>query len=138
MVAACSNEAEGRGKAGGEEANLCIVTPRTIIDILLLGYVLYQFVDSSHDAVHGIGWSFALLGVLNAIFLHVWRAQHYIVSFIFALLVAAVVSGSYYRLAAHFPAKGLLDALFVHLPFSLWHAWSIVTVFISGFAAFTQ
>jgi hypothetical protein len=48
---------------------------RTIIDLLLLGYVIYQFIDSSHDAIHGVGWRFALVGVLNGIMLHVRRGS---------------------------------------------------------------
>lgn len=137
-------------------------------DFLLLGYVIYQFLDNSHDAVHGVGWRFALVGVLNAIFvrflppslstapplnavvrpsrshvplylqIHVFVTRHFIVAFIFALLLASSVSTIYYSLSAHYKPKGLGDALFVHLPFSLWHAWSIVTVLISGFALFTQ
>jgi hypothetical protein len=57
-------------------------------DILLLGYVIYQFFDDSAEAVHGI---------LNAIFVHVFVTGHYIVAFIFAGLVAASVSTAYYR-----------------------------------------
>ncbi|ORY54602.1 hypothetical protein BCR35DRAFT_284608 [Leucosporidium creatinivorum] len=110
----------------------------SLIDLLLLGYIIYQFVDSSHDAVHGVGWRLALVGVLNAIYLHVFVTGHYLVAFIFALLVASTVSTVYWSLSAHYPAKDLFDAVFVHLPFSLWHAWSLVTVFISGFAAFTH
>lgn len=107
------------------------------MDLLLLGYIIFQFFDSSKDAVNTIGYRFVLLGVLNSIYLHVVATGHHIVGFIFALLVAGAVSSVYYSLATS-PAHDLLNALFVHLPFSLWHAWSIVTVFISGFAAFTQ
>ncbi|KAM0749644.1 hypothetical protein T439DRAFT_326525 [Meredithblackwellia eburnea MCA 4105] len=110
----------------------------TIIDLLLLGYVIYQFFDISHHATHGVGWRFALVAVLNAIFLHVFVTGHYIVAFIFALLVASTVSTVYYSLRAHYPAETTPDVVFVHLPFSLWHAWSIVTVLISAFAAFTH
>merc|ERR1719487_1822575 len=110
----------------------------TLIDILLLGYVVYQFFDSSAGAIHGVGWRFPIIGVLNAIFVHVYVTEHYIVGFIFACLVAAAVSTAYYNLAAHHPARSLGDTVFVHLPFSLWHAWSIVLVLISGFALFTH
>ncbi|GAA5878512.1 hypothetical protein JCM8547_008436 [Rhodosporidiobolus lusitaniae] len=110
----------------------------TLIDLLLLGYVIYQFLDNSHDTIHGVGWRFALVGILNAIFVHVFVTRHFIVAFIFALLLASSVSTIYYSLSAHYKPKGLGDALFVHLPFSLWHAWSIVTVLISAFALFTH
>ncbi|GAA5837461.1 hypothetical protein JCM11251_002113 [Rhodosporidiobolus azoricus] len=107
-------------------------------DVLLLGYVIYQFVDSSHDSIHGVGWRFPLVAVLNAIFVHVYVTGHYIVAFIFAILLASSVSTIYYSLSAHYRPRNLGDALFVHLPFSLWHAWSIVTVLISAFALFTH
>ncbi|KAL8279941.1 hypothetical protein RQP46_007791 [Phenoliferia psychrophenolica] len=110
----------------------------TITDLLLLGYVVYQFFDESHDATHGVGWRFAILSVLNAIFLHVFVTGHYIVAFVFSLFVASTVSTIYYSLKTHYPSKSVFDTAFVHLPFSLWHAWSLVTVFIAGFAAFTH
>ncbi|KAI5478307.1 methionyl-tRNA synthetase [Pseudohyphozyma bogoriensis] len=110
----------------------------TIIDLLLLGYVIYQFFDASHDSIHGVGWRFALVAILNSIFLHVFVTGHYIVAFIFAILVASTVSNVYYTLKIHHPPHGALDAVFVHLPFSLWHAWSIVTLILSAFAAFTH
>ncbi|GAA5843249.1 hypothetical protein JCM5353_000719 [Sporobolomyces roseus] len=110
----------------------------TLIDLLLLGYVVYQFFPKSHDAVHSIGYRFALVGVLNAIFVHVFVTRHFIVAFIFALLVASTVSTIYYTLASHAEPKSFGDILFVHLPFSLWHAWSVIVMFISAFALFTH
>lgn len=109
----------------------------TVIDLLLCGFVIYQFFDQSHDTVHAVGWRFALVGVLNAIFLHTFVTAHYIVAFIFALLTASVVSTVYASLAAN-PAGDVLSLVFVHLPFSLWHAFSILVSFVSGFAAFTH
>ncbi|POY71653.1 hypothetical protein BMF94_5348 [Rhodotorula taiwanensis] len=110
----------------------------TLIDILLLGFVIYQFFDASNEGVRLVGWRFAIVGVLNAIFVHVFVSNHLIVAFIFACLVAASVSTVYYSLAAHHHQRSIGDTLFVHLPFSLWHAWSIVLVLISGFALFTH
>ncbi|GAA5992940.1 hypothetical protein JCM5350_007812 [Sporobolomyces pararoseus] len=110
----------------------------SLIDLLLLGYVVYQFFDKSHDSIHAIGYRFALVGVLNSILIHTFVSRHFFVAFIFAILLASTVSTVYYTLAAHYPAKGLGDVLFVHLPFSLWHAWSIVTLLISAFALFTH
>ncbi|BGP42051.1 hypothetical protein JCM10449v2_006053 [Rhodotorula kratochvilovae] len=110
----------------------------TIINALLLGFVIYQFFAPSHDVVHGIGWRFPLVGILNAIFVHVFVTRHYIVAFIFAILLASSVSTVYYSLSSTYHPGSIGDTLFVHLPFSLWHAWSIVTVFISAFALFTH
>lgn len=38
--------------------------------VLLAGYVVYQFFEASHASIHAIGYRFALIGVLQAIFLH--------------------------------------------------------------------
>ncbi|GAA5912752.1 hypothetical protein JCM6882_005779 [Rhodosporidiobolus microsporus] len=110
----------------------------TAIDLLLLGYVIYQFVDDSHDSIHGVGWRFPLIAVLNAIYVHVYVTRHFIVAFIFSLLLASSVSTVYYSLSAHYKPRSMGDVLFVHLPFSLWHAWSILTALISAFALFTH
>ncbi|KAI5476861.1 putative membrane permease [Pseudohyphozyma bogoriensis] len=107
-----------------------------LIVLLLLGFVIYQFFDSAQPAVLGIGWRFALLGVLNAVFVHLWVQGLYLIAFIFSILVAASVSAIYYSLTTKHHAKTDVDAILVHLPFSLWHAWSLVMIFISAFAAF--
>ena len=85
------------GQRRGWKVVLTLTSPGLDSDILLLGYVIYQFFDDSAEAVHGIGWRFAIIGVLNAIFVHVFVTGHYIVAFIFAGLVAASVSTAYYR-----------------------------------------
>ncbi|GAA5969599.1 hypothetical protein JCM11641_008172 [Rhodosporidiobolus odoratus] len=110
----------------------------TVIDFLLLGYVIYQFFDHSRDIVDGVGWLFPLVGILNAIFIHLFVTRHFIVAFIFAILTASSVSTVYYSLTATYKPRSATDAIFVHAPFSLWHAWSIVTVLISGFALATH
>ena len=58
-------------------------------------------------------------------------------AFIFALLTASTASSVYYSLRLNYPSKGTLDTVFVHLPFSLFHSYSIVLVLISAFALFT-
>lgn len=81
----------------------CHAFNRKLTDLLLLGYVVYQcasrsgwreaaatrelttagaavshrFFDVSHDSIHGVGWRFPLVAVLNAIFLHVFVTGHY-------------------------------------------------------------
>jgi phosphotransferase system glucose/maltose/N-acetylglucosamine-specific IIC component len=46
----------------------------------------------------------------------------YIVAFILALLVSAAVSQCYYIVKTQHKGENLAQELFVHLPFSLWHA----------------
>ncbi|KIM21065.1 hypothetical protein M408DRAFT_333659 [Serendipita vermifera MAFF 305830] len=109
----------------------------SLIHLLLLGYLVYQFTDSGKDVIiDGIGWRFPLLAVLNAVYVNVWASGHYIVAFIFALLVSSAVSHIYYIVKKHHRSKNLGDELFVHLPFSLYHGWTTVLIFLTGFEAF--
>ena len=57
------------------------VTPsRSVIHLLLLGTIIYQFTeDGHHTIIEGISWRFPLLGVLNAIYLNLWVSHHYII-----------------------------------------------------------
>jgi len=109
----------------------------TLIDILLLGLVIYQFFPGGSELVVDlIGWRFIIIGVLNAIFVHLYITSHYIPAFIFALLTALAISHVYYDLKTKSTPSSSLDVLFVHLPFSLWHAYAVVTVVLSLFSAF--
>lgn len=59
-------------------------------------------------------------------------------AFVFALLTASSVSTVYWSLKMHYPSKNIYDSLLVHLPFSLWHAFSLFAVVLSAFALFTK
>lgn len=101
----------------------------SIVNLLLIGFAVYQFFDNSGDAVHGVGWRFALLAVLNSIFIHTYITRHFIVAFIFSLLGLSVVSSIYYSLKRHYAARNIPDLLFVQAPFGLWHAVSSLPCF---------
>lgn len=58
------------------------------------------------------------------------------IAFVVSLFVASAVSFIYHQLVTKLTARTDIDTIVVHLPFSLWHAWSIVLVLISGFSAF--
>lgn len=52
----------------------------TLIDILLLGLVVVQFTDAGYEPViEGLGFRFAIIGVLNAVFVWLNHHNHYIV-----------------------------------------------------------
>ena len=52
----------------------------SLIHLLLLGTVIYQFFEGGKQVIiDGIGWRFALLGVLNAIYVNLWARHYYIV-----------------------------------------------------------
>jgi hypothetical protein len=65
----------------------------TVIHLLLLGTIIYQFFPAGkHTIVDGISWRFALLGILNAIYVNLWATRHYVLAFIFALFVSSAVT----------------------------------------------
>ncbi|KZP12358.1 hypothetical protein FIBSPDRAFT_870261 [Athelia psychrophila] len=109
----------------------------SLIHLLLLGTIIYQFTDNGKTViVDGVGWKLPLLGVLNAIYVNLWANRHYIPAFIFALFVSATVTHIYYTVKKHHSPQSTLDELFLHLPFSLYHGWTTVLVVLSLFEAF--
>lgn len=109
----------------------------SLIHLLLLGTVIYQFFPSGKQVIiDGISWRFPLLGILNAIFVNLWASHHYVIAFILALFVSSTVTHIYYIVKKHHSAKNYKDELFVHLPFSLYHGWTTVLVILAAFEAF--
>jgi hypothetical protein len=99
--------------------------------------------------------------VLNAIYVTFWARGDYIIAFILALFVSSTVSHIYYVIKKYHNEGSLADerecspftffltsvhstnafpslssAVFVHLPFSIYHGWTTVLVFLTGFEAF--
>jgi len=106
-------------------------------NLLLLGYIILQFFDVGHNPiVKVVKWRFAAISILNAVFVTLFAHGNYIVAFVVSLFWASLISHVYWDLKAKHKAESNWDLIFVHLPFSLWHAWSIVLVLLSGFAAF--
>jgi len=109
----------------------------SLIHLLLLGTVVYQFFPAGkRTIIDGISWRFPLLALLNAVYVGVWARQHYIVAFVFALLVSSTVTHVYYVVKKFHVAESTNDELFVHLPFSLYHGWTTVLVLLTAFEAF--
>lgn len=94
----------------------------SLIHLLLLGTIVYQFTSHGKEVIiDGIGWRFPVLGVLNAIYVHLWATNHFVVAFVFALLVSTTVTHIYYVVKKYHEPASVLDEVFVHLPFSLYH-----------------
>jgi len=109
----------------------------SLIHLLLLGTIIYQFFpEGKRVIVDGISWRFALLAILNAIYINLWAHSHYVPAFIFALFVSSAVTHIYYIVKKHYAPSCYADELFVHLPFSLYHGWTTVLVVLSAFEAF--
>lgn len=109
----------------------------SLIHLLLLGTIVYQFFPHGKRViVDGIGWRFPLLAVLTAVYVWLWAKHHYIIAFIFSLLVSSAVSHIYYIVKRRHSPESLNDELWVHLPFSLYHGWTTVLVILTAFEAF--
>jgi hypothetical protein len=109
----------------------------SLIHLLLLGTIIYQFFPQGKVVIiDGISWRFPLLAIFNAIYVNVWASGHLVVAFIFALLVSSTVSHIYYIVKKQHSSESVLDELFVHLPFSLYHGWTTVLVVVTTFEAF--
>jgi hypothetical protein len=51
-----------------------------LIHLLLLGTIIYQFTPEGKKVIiDAISWRFALLAVLNAVYVKSWASRHYVV-----------------------------------------------------------
>ncbi|KAK1923179.1 hypothetical protein DB88DRAFT_494110 [Papiliotrema laurentii] len=110
----------------------------SLIHLLLLGTMVFQFTTRGKEIiVDSIQWRFVLLGVFNSVYIFFWSRHWYILAFILSLLVSATVSQIYYVVKKnHSSRETWSEEAFVHLPFSLFHGWTIVLVVLSLFEAF--
>ncbi|CAG8475781.1 8708_t:CDS:2 [Ambispora gerdemannii] len=110
-----------------------------IIHFLFGGFIIYQFFSSATETVtEGIHWHFVSISLWNTLWLWLWQNDHLFLSFIVILITGSQVSFVYYNVRNKFHAQGINDQLWIHAPFSLYHAWILVIVIINLFAAFTQ
>ncbi|KAK3807594.1 MAG: hypothetical protein J3Q66DRAFT_444709 [Benniella sp.] len=103
----------------------------TIIHFLLGGMIVYQwFTDKVYDAVR---WHFVTASIFNAIWLALWTSGHTIWSMLPLFLATGAVSHIYYGLKQLDSAENdsLLSVIFLHLPFSLYHAWIFVLMIVN-------
>jgi len=108
-----------------------------LIHLLLIGTMVYQFFPRGKAVIiDGISWRFPLLAVLTSIYVNLWASRHYVVAFIFALLVSSAVTHIYYIVKKHHSSQSTPEELFIHLPFSLYHGWTTVLIVLSLFEAF--
>jgi hypothetical protein len=99
--------------------------------------IIYQFTERGKAiVVDRIQYRFALLGLLNTAFIWLTLRGWYITAFIAALLVAGAVSQIYFIINADTGECTLPTELFVHLPFSLYHGWTVVLTVLALFQAF--
>jgi len=109
-----------------------------VIIFLLGGLVIYQFFNSaSETVVDGIHFHFVGISLFSALWVYLWQTDHLILALITIVIISCQISHVYYRLHKKFPAQGINDTLWIHAPFSLYHAWITFLLMLSLFAAFT-
>jgi hypothetical protein len=108
-----------------------------LIHFLLGGFVIYQFFSSNQELIiDGIHWHFVGITLLNSLWLALWQTDHLILSWITILITASQVSYIYYTIRFNHSEASISEIVWVHAPFSLYHAWIFVITVISTFAAF--
>ncbi|KAG0306304.1 hypothetical protein BGZ99_001802 [Dissophora globulifera] len=104
----------------------------TLMHLLLGGMVIFQWFTDKVD--QAVGWHFVFASIFNAIWLALWTSGHTILALFALFLATGAVSFIYYRLKEQDSAETILDVIFLHLPFSLYHAWIFVLLIINLFA----
>jgi len=110
-----------------------------LIHFLLGGFVIYQFFGANDIIVDGINWNFVGITLLNSLWLVLWQTDHRILAWITILITSLQVTYVYHVLKRHREEGcSINELIWVHAPFSLYHAWIFVIAVISTFAAFTH
>jgi hypothetical protein len=112
-----------------------------LIHFLLGGFVIYQFFGSNQELIlDGINWHFVGITLLNTLWLVLWQTDWLKLSWITILFTSAEVS-FVYKVLKQYRGEGsasINELVWVHAPFSLYHAWIFVIAVISTFAAFAS
>ncbi|ELU38490.1 hypothetical protein AG1IA_07477 [Rhizoctonia solani AG-1 IA] len=128
----------------------------SLIHLLLLGFIVYQFTDNGKKTIiDGIGWRFPLLAIVNTVYVNVWVSACLFKDWQRFLMVGfrprdiillrlslrclcrarcrifIISSRSTIRARA-----SMTNVLWIHLPFSLYHGWTTVLVIVTAFEAF--
>jgi len=112
-----------------------------LVHILFAGTVAFaQWTDRGRDIVVGaLNFRWPALMVLSTFWTGTWLRQWYFTSWVFALVVSALAAHTHrivksrYRLENELDVK---DEVFIHLPFGLYHGWTVLILAINTFAAF--
>ncbi|CAG8689866.1 383_t:CDS:1, partial [Acaulospora colombiana] len=86
--------------------------------------------------VDGISWHFLGIAVWNTFWLFLWQTGYLFFAWIFILFTSAQISYVYYTIKYKYPSQNLNDTIWIHAPFSLYHAWILVLIVISTFVTF--
>uniref|UniRef100_A0A1D1XIH8 Putative transporter ydeD n=1 Tax=Anthurium amnicola TaxID=1678845 RepID=A0A1D1XIH8_9ARAE len=116
-----------------------------LIHFLLGGFVIYQWFGPQELVLDGINWHFVGISLLNTLWLVFWQTGHFILAWITILFTAgqitytyAVITRSRESREGREDAATINELIWIHAPFSLYHAWIVVINLISIFAAFAN
>jgi len=116
-----------------------------LIYALLGGFVIYQWFEKSRVSLSegenattkAVGPAFIMATLLNSMWFAFMKSEHYILATFMMAGVTLSISYVYYALDEYKP-RNAAETAFIHAPFSLWHAWSVVTLLLNIFAVFTR
>lgn len=114
-----------------------------LIHFLLGGFVIYQWFGPQELILDGINWHYVGISLLNTLWLVFWQTDHLILAWITILLTILQVTYIYNVLTENRESRERSDdaptineLIWIHAPFSLYHAWIVIINLISIFAAF--
>uniref|UniRef100_A0A1D1XZB7 Plasma membrane ATPase n=1 Tax=Anthurium amnicola TaxID=1678845 RepID=A0A1D1XZB7_9ARAE len=109
-----------------------------LIYTLLFGFIIYQWFESAQDAtIDGIKFYHVIASILNISWSLIWgdsKIRILIDAFVLAALFA-VTYKAYYNLKTHYPPKNNSDRLFIHYPFTIYAAWTLISTILNFWAA---
>jgi len=108
-----------------------------LIHTLLLGFVIYQWFDAADVAtVEGIQYYYVIASLLSVGWLLIWSNQSLALldAFILTAIFAAVFK-AYDNITTFYPPKNIFDRLFIHYPFTIYAAWSLVGTVLNFWVA---
>jgi len=108
-----------------------------LIHALLLGFVIYQWFDAADIAtVEGIQYYYVLASILSISWLLIWSKKSLVLLDAFILAaVFAVTFRAYDNISTFYPPNNILDRLFIHYPFTIYAAWSLVATVLNFWVA---
>ncbi|KAF0447467.1 hypothetical protein F8M41_002788 [Gigaspora margarita] len=102
--------------------------------------LIYQFFAEDDKIINeGIHWHFVGIALLNALWLALWDDDLLFLSLIVILIIACQVTHIYHQLyyVHRYDKRLSWKYAFIHLPFTLYHAWIVVVAILTTFATIT-
>jgi len=108
-----------------------------LIYALLLGFIIYQWTEAADIAtINGVQYYFVIASILNISWLLILTSKNLILLDAFVLAALSVVTfRAYDNIATYYPPKNIPDRLFIHYPFTIYAAWTLIGTILNFWAA---